>query len=488
MIPHLSLRLFLPLLLIAVIGLTVLPAGVMAQNRSNEMPDMAAVPREPVAIAPGVGGPASIKKIGAGASVKQTIAIPVNTTRDLELPVEIREAIVGNPAIADVLIRSPRHLHIAGKTVGGTNIFLVDKQGRTVAQVAVDVHLNVEALRDIVSRAIPDAAVHIDAVGDSVYLSGSVRSDTVAADIYTLARRMVKEDANIVNMIRVSQEQQVLLQVRVAEVQKTVLEELGVRTRIAEFELFDGNTFSLSANDIGRSTTAFGSAVIGNPSALMSTINLLERRGLVKTLAEPNLTAVSGETAKLLAGGELPIPKSDQNGQISFEFKPFGVTLGFVPVVLGPDRISLKLSTEVSALSSTVTVQTANTIIPALTVRRASTTVEMPSGGSLMIAGMLQNDLSTTFNGLPGLMNLPIIGALFRSTAFQKNETELVVTVSAYVIRPVQARALALPTDGFAPSSDFDRYFLGRLYSVHGHGAEIGAKETLHGPIGHILR
>ena len=215
----------------------------------------------------------------------------------------------------------------------------------------------------------------------------------------------------------------------------------------------------------------------------------LERQGIVKTLAEPNLTAISGENANFLAGGEFPIlvPNGDN---VTVEFRQFGIILTFTPVVLSSGLINLKISSEVSQLSDVGAVTLGGFVIPSLAIARAETTVELPSGGSLMIAGLLQNDINTTIDGFPGLMDIPILGTLFRSTAFQRNETELVVAVSTFLIRPVEDASIALPTDGFAPASDFDMYFLGRINSVYakpGSGGSEALAGGLLGPVGYIM-
>jgi pilus assembly protein CpaC len=219
-------------------------------------------------------------------------------------------------------------------------------------------------------------------------------------------------------------------------------------------------------------------------------VRLLERHGYIRTLAEPNLLAVSGETASMLAGGEYPIPIAQQNGTISVQYKPFGVILSFLPVVIDGGQISLRISTEVSALSDQNTVTAAGFTFKSFITRRANSVVEMPSGGNIMIAGLLQNDITDALNGVPGLMDVPVLGSLFRSTSFQRNETELVILVSAILAKPTDPRQLALPTDGFVPSTDLDRYFLGHLQNVYLKKPAEGptAPQSLQGPIGYIVR
>ena len=417
----------------------------------------------------------------------QVLAVPVNKTLPLPLPRAVRDVVIGNPEIADVIVRAADQIYIAGKTVGDTNVFLIDADNKVLKRIEISVRLDVESLKDALAQHLPDEAIEANGVGDSIVLSGQARSDGAAAQARNLARRHVKGDDNVVNMIKIRTEQQVMLQVKVAEIQKTALKELGLKHSGLTF-----NTGSLTLNQLGTTKSAAAdfaavltlSNIIDN---LSTTLSLLETQGLVRNLAEPNLVAVSGESANLLAGGEYPIPIPDESG-IKIEYKPFGVGLTFLPVVLDNGRISLKLETEVSALGAT-TVTYGNNTVPSFTVRRASSTIELPSGGSFMIAGLLQNDVTAGLGGVPGVMDLPIIGALFKSTSFKRNESELVVLVSAYLVKPSDPRNLVAPTDGFVVSHDLSRYLLGRLQDIY---VRKPAQKALpaggpQGPIGHII-
>lgn len=412
----------------------------------------------------------------------EPLRLALNKTFDLSLPGEIKDVMVGNPDVADVVVRSRTQIHVVGRGIGQTDITLMDRAGGVLRRLNVDVHVDHAALTEALRAVLPDETkLQASAVGDSVYLSGSVKSDSAAATARAIARRFVAADANLVNLLRVANDQQVLLHVKVAEVQKTVLKELGVGLNVSRSS---GSLVTNAATGFIDKTNLFGAATITGIGALSANLQFLENQGLIKTLVEPNLTAVSGETANMVAGGEIPIPVSDSQGQISIEFKPFGVLLAFTPVVIDSGRLSLKMSTEVSALDTANRVAVSQNIsVPAFKVRRAASTVELPSGGSIMIAGLLQNDISTTMAGMPGLMEVPVLGALFRSSAFQRNETELVIILSAYVVQPVEQPTLALPTDGFAPSSDLDRYLFGKLqdtYARHAGG-------ELQGPFGYVV-
>ncbi|EME68654.1 Flp pilus assembly protein, secretin CpaC [Paramagnetospirillum caucaseum] len=444
-------------------------------------------------------GTPQVLRLPSSASA-ESMRVAVGKSIDLPLPAAVKEVVVGNSDIADVMVRAPNLVHITGRAVGQTNVFLMDRSGRVMRRIDLAVSIDSQAVKDALRAVLPDEhAIAAEAVADSLYLSGSVKNDAAARDAKMVARRFVSEDAKLVNLIRVVNEQQVLLHVKVAEIQRTVLKELGVGLTSNKTVPLVGSSklSSLSTSaTVGLFDTAsnplYGTATITGIGALVANLNILENQGLIRTLVEPNLTAVSGETATMLAGGELPIPVSTTNGSISIEFKPYGVLLSFTPVVLDPGRLSLKMSTEVSAIDTNNSTAITSTIsVPAFKVRRAGSTVELPSGGSIMIAGLLQNDITANIAGLPGLMDLPVLGALFRSNAFQRNETELVVILSAYVVRPVeQPGSLSTPNDGFAPSSDLKRFLLGRLqdtYTTRSKEAPA-APPALQGPYGHIVQ
>lgn len=416
----------------------------------------------------------------------EPLQVALNKTLDLSLPFAVKDVVVGSPDIADVVVRSRTQLHVVGRGIGQTSISLLDRGGSVLRRFNVDVHVDSDTLNDTLRAVLPDEnKLVVSAVGDSIYLSGSVKSDGAAGIARNIARRFVSGDANVVNLLKVSNDQQVLLHVKVAEVQKTVLKELGV-----------GFNYSGSWGSVASSTTAgflqttglTGVASYTGISALTANLAVLENQGLIKTLVEPNLTAVSGETANMVAGGEIPIPVADNQGSITVAYKPFGVLLSFTPVVMDPGRLSLRMQTEVSSLDTANKVAISSNIsVPALKVRRAGSTVELPSGGSIMIAGLLQNDFNSNMAGLPGLMDLPVLGALFRSTAFQRSETEMVVILSAYVVQAVDKPMLALPTDGFGPSSDLDRYLLGKLQETYVPRSGGAVRGDLQGPVGYVV-
>ena len=423
----------------------------------------------------------------------EMVRLSLNKTVGVSLPEPLRDIVVGNPDVVDALVRAPNQVMLVARGIGQSDVTFFDRAGGVMRRIAVDVHVDADGLKTVLAEVLPDEPkIRVSGVGDSVYLAGTVKTDIAVTQARALARRFVKDDSNVVNLLRVSSEQQVLLQVKVAEMQKTVLKELGVGLTGSILKVGNGSVDLATNATVGLTQSAsqmFGTATVSGIGSLAGSLSALERQGLIRTLVEPNLTAVSGETANLLAGGEFPIPAAEELGRISIVFKQFGVLLNFTPIVLDPGRISLKLNTEVSAIDRSLTVRLSNTEIPGLTVRRASSTVEMASGGSIMIAGLLQNDIASDLSGLPGLMDVPILGALFKSSSFQRHESELVVMVSAYVVQPTEKPGLALPTDGFAPSSDLDRVLLNRLqenYVVRTPDTPVPAE--LRGPVGYIVR
>jgi pilus assembly protein CpaC len=421
--------------------------------------------------------------------------LPLNKTRPIELDRAVRDVIIGNPEIADVVVRAPGQVYLIGRSVGETNVFLVDSKGGLVKKLEVVVQPDGSAVEAALRDLLPRERINAKGVGDSVVLSGVASSDGAAAQAQQIARRFVPGDENLINMITVGSEQQVLIKVKVAEMNKSVLKELGANN-ILDPQTLGPLTFDLATAATGLSAGAFAGILGISSSDTDTTFQLLETHGLLRTLAEPNLLAISGEPASMLAGGEYPVlavSDDGDTGTVSVEYKPFGVSLAFLPVVIAPGRIWLKVSTEVSALSAQNSV-----VVPfgddsfqilGLATRRANSTIELPSGGGIMIAGLLQNDIESSVNGVPGLMDLPILGSLFRSTSFQRNETELVILVNVMLAKPVDPDMLATPTDGFAPSHDLDRYFLGKMQSLYLKRPPDGSQpsEGPKGPIGYII-
>jgi pilus assembly protein CpaC len=451
-------------------------------------------------------------KLDAGNShMSERLRLSLDKAVIVELPVDARDALVSNPRIADAIVRTPRRIYIIGLAVGQANAFFFDSAGQQILNLEISVERDFAALQTMYARVLPDARITVSPLNDNIVLTGSVETPSEADQARELAARFVDDPKRVLSMLEVRSSEQVLLKVRVAEMQRTLAKQLGVDLDSA-FSIGDvtatlktANPLSLLGRALSEDSAGTFARTDGDGDTFSGTIRALERSGLMKTLAEPNLTAISGESAKFLAGGEFPVPvKSDNAGNVSLEFKPFGVGLGFTPVVISGGRISLKISTEVSELTSEnsfvasgrsfLDPTTGNVVtipglaVPGLRVRRAETAVELPSGGSLVMAGLLQDSIRQNIDGVPGMKDLPILGALFRSRDFQKQETELVVLVSPYLVKPTAAQKLALPTDGYAPPSDLDTILLGRNNAVHGPNRVLGAKNTLKGPVGFVMK
>ncbi|WP_374383333.1 type II and III secretion system protein family protein [Dongia sp.] len=448
---------------------------------------------------------APIDQLLSTTPVDKRIEVSVNNTLEVNLVQPVRDIILGNPDIADVIIRSPSKLFIAGKTVGSTNLFLLDASGKMIDNFQISVHPDAKAAEAAIRSAMPNERITIEGAGDSLVLNGTASSDLSSRQAVNIARRFVANDQQIINMMRLGAEQQVLIKVSVAEVQKSALKELGLENLISPTTIgdlaiagvtggasatVDGGFFSDLVTGSAITGTPAGALFIDGPGAIDSTVKILEQHGLANNLAEPNLVAVSGEYATMLAGGEVPIPTATDDGVITVTFKPFGVSLTFLPIVLDKGRISLKIATEVSAANFTESVSIGDIVLPSFIVRRATSTVELPSGGSIMMAGLLNNEITDALRGVPGLMNIPILGTLFRSTSFQQQETELVIVARAFIVQPTDPNVLSLPTDGFAPAGDLDFYLLGRLQNIYTnrHGAAKEQVPQLQGPIGYIIR
>lgn len=404
----------------------------------------------------------------------QTIGLEVGSGRSVPLPQPAATLFVAAPDIADVQAPAQaRSFFVTAKKPGRTTIYALDGSGRQIAVLEVSVTQPLSAIRQHLSRAFPDLKAEVESTPAGLVVSGSVTNPMEAAATVEAVRQFVGETQPVVNRLAVTGSTQVNLRVRVAEVSRTVTEELGFNWE--SFFSFGNFSFGIATGRdalVGTDTflrAASGAAAIplgyrnGNVD-VNAIVDALARDGLVTILAEPNLTAVSGETASFLAGGEFPIPVSRRDDEITIEFKKFGVSLDFTPTVMSGGRISMRVRPEVSELTDEGAVNIRNLVIPALSVRRAETTVELGSGQSFAIAGLLQDNTRNTVDQVPGLGKIPVLGALFSSSRFQREETELVIVVTPYLVRPTGGPAsLRLPTDGYAPPTDLERIFLNRL-------------------------
>ncbi len=415
------------------------------------------------------GAEAAVRTVGTGID---SLEIEVNKGALVRLPKAAAAVFVANPEIADIAIKSPTLIYVTAKRTGETSLFAVDAKDQLLANVNLTITHNLEALTQSLRRLIPDSVIEARSIKGGIVLSGNVASATQVSDALNLASRYLADKEKIINQLQLVGSSQVNLRVRVAEVKRNALKRLGFNFDIlgmaGDFGLglvtgrsilnASRDTFQLQGSNTSQ---AIGWYTSGSLDA-NAIIDALDTEGLLTVLAEPNLTAISGETANFLAGGEFPIPVADADGNIHIEFKDFGIKLAFTPVVLGPGRISLKVVPEVSALSTQGQVNLNGFSVPSLETRRANTTVELASGQSFAIAGMLRHDTLQSFSGTPGLASLPIIGALFRSSEFTNNETELAIIVTPYLVQPSSTR-LATPVDGFQVPNDYDRIVKGQL-------------------------
>ncbi len=535
---------------LALLGIAVQPAAAMPQPYQPAVANAPAVPM------------AMHTDIQTTPVRSQVIDLPKGRSAVIDLPADAGDVFVSNPNVTDAVLRTPRRVFVMGVNAGVSDVLFFDGSGRQILNLSVRVDAATDELSDTVRRMFPNTHVDVQSLNGQVVLSGMAADDGQADQILRLAQTFVDKPEHVVNLMSIAGKDQVTLKVRIVEVERSAIKQLGLATAMTynfgsqSYSFGRANTYGTNGQYFGgtgacygqtgakttnstltNSTTAGVNAststsngtaqvittgsppttttttfLTGNGSTTLSTtspgdvttqtiastlaggvtaattatnaattlltstigmnnsscLQAFERVGLARTLAEPNLTAVSGESAKFLVGGEFPVPVDEDNlGHITVVFKPFGVGLGFTPVVLSSGRISLKLSTEVSELTNTGSFSLNNTFtIPALDVRRAETTVEMQSGSSMMIAGLLQSKYKQTVDSLPGLTSLPIIGALFRSRDFLSDETEMVVIVTPYIVRPGDPDQFQTPADNLQIAGDASTVFMGRLNKV----------------------
>jgi pilus assembly protein CpaC len=487
-----------------------------------------------------------IAPASAGADDSRFVRLGLNKSMVIRLPTATRDVLLGNPAIVDAVVRTQNTAYLFAKSVGQTNAFFFDAEGRQILSLDIEVALDGKALQKLISRAIPGSRITVDTVNSNVILGGTAANAAEARKAVDLATAFVNGSSggstggsagaaaaggatasaaggssgggsgggntgNIINNIVIIGKEQVMLRVRVAELQRDVLKQFGIDTRalfssggltvgflnVNPFTINDSLNGGLQtlANPLmggvaGTSpvtaATGLGSSFVGNGVQIDDLIKAYERDGLIRTLAEPTLTAISGENAKFLAGGEFPIPVAQDNDRTTIEFKPFGVGLGFTPVVMSEGRISMRITSEVSETTPENAIRTDRLTIPGLKVRRAETTVELPSGGSMVMAGMIQERTKQDLNGIPGVKDLPVLGALFRSRDYLSNETELVVIVTPFIVAPVNENKLTTPLDTLNLASDRQTILWGRLNRMYGVQGG-GAKGVYQGNVGFIV-
>jgi pilus assembly protein CpaC len=431
----------------------------------------------------------------------QTLSIGISKGLVLRLDRAASNIFVADPAVADIQIKSPTIIYVVGKAVGATTLFALDSKDQVIMNSRVEVHADTDGLQNAIHQLLPASDIRVKSVSDSVVLAGPLKTATEGDDIQRIAARYVPDPKQLVNQMQLNAPNQINLQVKVAEVSRTVLKQLGVNWQnvynngTIAFGLMSGGASTVATTAVSSllSTNSSGAIVpnlAGNTAVGFNTggtaiqsgatvnnlygglsqgsksintlITALENHGLVNILAEPNLTALSGQKASFLAGGEfpVPVPQSGTGGSavVTIDYKQFGVGLTFIGTILSDNRISLHVEPEVSQIDTSTEIQVAGVTVPGLAVRRAETTVELASGQSFAIAGLMQNNTTQNISKYPWLGDLPILGALFRSTAFQRDESELVIIVTPYIVQPVSSAQLAMPTDGMTTPTDFDMF------------------------------
>lgn len=425
----------------------------------------------------------------------------------IDLPKDAGEVFVADPKVANAVVRTARKIFIIGTGAGTTSVFVMDKAGTQIAAldigVAKELARELNVLREVLKKALPAADIKVTSVGDNFVLAGTVDSTLEVQTAVDIANNLVGQSqggfmglgpassGKVVNALQVRGKDQVMLKVTIAEVQRSVLKQLGInfdgtwRAASTAFGLVTDNPFSVQREVLSNTVATL------NAGGKTTRLRALERQGVLRTLAEPTLTAISGESAKFLAGGEIAIPQTQSCSAgictQAFTYKPIGVTLNFTPVVLSEGRISIRVATEVTEVDPDSSIQLGLTLrMPGFRTRKAETTVELPSGGVLATAGIIQQQTRQQINGLPGAMNIPILGTLFRSRDYQRYETELLVLVQPFIAKSSAPGQIARPDDGFAEPTDPSTIFMGRLNRTYGTLAASQRGAASRGPVGFI--
>ncbi|MGH6702644.1 MAG: type II and III secretion system protein family protein [Bradyrhizobium sp.] len=419
----------------------------------------------------------------------------------IDLPRDIKDMLVADPKIANAVVHSAQRAYIIGTAVGQTNVVFFDSDGQQIAAYDIAVTRDLNGVRATLKQAMPNASIQIEGVGEGVVLTGSVSSPVEAQQAGDLAARLVGGADKVVNSIVVRGRDQVMLKVTVAEVARSIIKQMGIdlsaKLNYGNTVVTFNNSNPFTANNGGPLVSGNSlTGMFGSAPSVTATMRAMESAGLIHTLAEPNLTAISGESATFIAGGEFPIPtgvtcQTTAAGSVgqcapSIAFKKFGISLNFTPVVLSAGRISLHVMTEVSEVSNDNSISISGISVPSIKTRRAETTVEIPSGGSMAMAGLIQQQTKQAINGMPGLSTLPVLGTLFRSRDFANNQTELMVLVTPYVVRAVPQKDLSRPDDGFAAAADPQADLLGSINRIYGVPGRVEPAQNYRGTYGFI--
>jgi pilus assembly protein CpaC len=435
--------------------------------------------------------------------MSRNIEMGVGRSIVVDLPRDAKEVFVANPAIANAVVRSARKLFVIGVANGSTTIMALDSEGRQIAALEMQIGREPGLLQRTLKTAIPQATITATNIGDTIVLTGMVDNVLEAQKAVDIAGGFVGKggapgapEAKVINSLSIRGRDQVMLKVTVAEVKRTAIKQLGVNLR-GNWEIAGqsiGGTLSnaFSGGLVAPPNVVSLAAQAGTAAAKQVDVKMLERHGVLRTLAEPTLTAVSGETAKFMAGGEVPVPTSEETiagtnvSKISVTYRPYGVLLSFTPTVLSEGRISLSVATEVTEIDAENSVSVGKVNSPAFRNRKAYTTIELPSGGSLVTAGLIQQSSRQAINGVPGLINVPVLGALFRSRDFYREETELMIIVTPFIAKPSGPNGLAKPDDGFVEASDSAAVLMGRINKVYGAAGSPVPPSSYRGKVGFI--
>jgi pilus assembly protein CpaC len=435
--------------------------------------------------------PATTSSVPSVSPKVRFLSLGIGKSTIVDLPRDAKDVLVADPKIANAVIRSPQRAYIIGAGIGQTNVVFFDADGQQIAAYDIAIKRDLNGVRAALKQMLPGAMIQAEGIGDSVMLTGSVAAPIEAQQAGDVVARLVGGADKVVNSIVVRSRDQVMLKVAVAEVQRSIIKQLGIDlsanmnygTAVVNFN--NANPFTANSGPLtSNALTAAAVNRAGIPT-VTATLRAMESAGVVHTLAEPNLTAISGESATFISGGEFPIPtgvtcQTSSSGVIgqcvqTVSFKKFGISLNFTPVVLTEGRISLRVMTEVSEVSLENALQggAGGTTIPSIKTRRAETTLEIPSGGSLAMAGLIQEQTKQAVNGMPGVDQIPLFGQLFRSQDFVNNQTELMVIVTPYVVRAVAQKELSRPDDGFAPASDAQSALFAQINRIYGVPARV---------------
>jgi len=443
------------------------------------------------------------------AAVSRIVQIGVGKSMIVDLPADATEIYVGEPKVANAIVRSARRLYISAISNGQTSIFAIDRNGRQIANIQVSVGRDVNVLMELLKTAIPGNQIQVHTVADRIVLTGEVGSAGEAQKALDIASGFLdtqsesggsggtsitignsKSDVkgSVINAMTIKGLDQVSLRVTISEVHRDVLKQLGVNLSGSGAS---GNSFQINnpfaINGAIADTSGTINWALSGGRSLTASLQAFEREGVARTLAEPTVTAVSGESAKFLAGGTIPIPASESCTSgicvLGYIQQPYGVTLNFTPVVLSQGRIQLHIATEVTDVDYSKQITVAQTSIPGFRTRKNETTVELPSGGSIASAGLISTQTQQAINGVPGLMNLPVLGTLFRSRDFVRNETELLIIVTPYIVHAIDPHDVVKPDANFAEASDPQGWFLGRMNRIY---SSAGNLQRPPGYIGHV--